>query len=339
MLIGSNIVRCSRLQLIISFLQAFYQSLGVELKGRLDDARRQTLEELCAKKPNQIVYPLSEEEKSKKLIELGELLLYLKRFYDDSDNDRYHLIERLLGDQYQIEGERTKLRDGKEIPADSIQSPHDPDAAYRKKSHQTVNGYSVNVTETCNDDGLNLIVDVQTEKATKADVDFVEPALDIARDIVGPIGQAYMDGAYQSPDNQAYGEYNDIERIFTGTQGAQGKFEFVESDNDLVVIDKLTGAEIIPHEYKPGHYNIELPDGKWRYFKPEQIESSKRRQELKNLPKEKRNRRNNVEASVFQLSYHSRNNKTKYRGMFKNGVWAKCRAIWVNLVRIKNHAQ
>lgn len=338
-LIGSNIVRCSRLQLIISCLQAFYQSLDAALKGRLDVARRQTLEELSAKKPNQIVYPMSETEKSKKLIELGELLLYLRRLYDDSDSERYHLIERLLDDQYQIEGERTILRDGKEIPADSIQSPHDPDAAYRKKSHQTVNGYSVNVTETCNDDALNLIVDVQTEKATKADVDFVEPALDNARDIVGPIDQAYMDGAYQSPENQEYGEDNDIEMIFTGIQGAQGNFEFIESDDGLVVLDKSTGAVTTPIEYKPGYYKIRLLDGKWRYFKPEQIECSKRRQELKNSPKEKRNRRNNVEASVFQLSYHSRNNKTKYRGMFNNGVWARCRAIWVNLVRIKNHAQ
>lgn len=338
-LIGSNIVRCSRLQLIISCLREFYRSLDDERKGQLDNARRETLEELTAKKPNQIVYPLSEEEKSQKLVDLGELLLYIKRLYDDSDSDQYQIVERLLDDQYQIEDEQTVLKDGKEIAADSIQSPHDTDAAYRKKSHQTVNGYSVNVTETCNDEGLNLIVDVQTEKATRADVDYVETALEKAKDIVGPVNQVYMDGAYQSPENQTYGEENDIEMIFTGIQGADGRFEFIESADGLSVLDKSTGIATEAVEYKPGHYKIRLVDGKWRYFKPEQIKCSKRRQELKDLPKEKRNRRNNVEASVFQMSYHSRNNKTKYRGLFKHRAWATCRAIWVNLVRIKNHVK
>lgn len=338
-LIGSNIVRCSRLQLIISCLQSFWKSLPDDPRSRLDNERRETLDELCKKKSNQIVYPLSEEEKAKKLIELGELLLYLKRHYNDSDSDQYHLVQRLLDEQYQVEGDKTMLKPGKEISADSIQSPHDTDAAHRKKSTQSVNGYSINVTETCNDDGLNLIIDVQTEKATKADNDYVQPALDKAKDIVGPIEQAYMDGAYQSPDNQAYGEANEIEMVFTGIQGAKGNFEFFKTDDGLLVLDKSTGTVTKAVEYKDDHYKIKLPSGKWRYFKPEQIECFEKRKELENLPVEVRNRRNNVEATIFQLSYHSRNNKTRYRGQFRNKVWATCRAAWVNLIRIRNYVK
>jgi transposase-like protein DUF772 len=338
-LIGSNIVRCSRLQLIISCLQSFWKSLSDDLQGQLDDDRHKILDELCKKKPNQIVYPLSEEEKAQKLIELGELLLYLKRYYNDSDSDKYHLVQRLLDEQYQVEGDQTILKPGKEISANSIQSPHDPDAAYRKKSHQTVNGYSINVTETCNDDGINLIVDVQTEKATKADNDYVQPALDKAKDIVGPIEQVYMDGAYQSPDNQAYGETNEIKMVFTGIQGAKGNFEFVKTDDGLLVLDKSADTVTEAVEYKDNHYKIKRSDGKWRYFKPEQIECFEKRKELENLPVKVRNRRNNVEATIFQLSYHSRNNKTRYRGLFKTNVWATCRAAWVNLIRIRNYVK
>lgn len=338
-LIGSNIVRCSRLQLIISCLQSFWKSLSDALQDRLDDDRRKALNDLCRKKPNQIVFALSEEEKSKKLIELGELLLHLKRHYDDSDSDKFPLIERLLDEQYHIEGDQTKLKPGKEISADSIQSPHDPDAAYRKKSHQTVNGYSINVTETCNDEGLNLILDVQTEKATQADTDFVKPAIDNAIDIVGPIEQAYMDGAYQSPDNVEYGESKEIDIIFTGIQGAKGNFEFVRTDNGLLVLDKATDTVIKAVEYKDDHYKIKGPNGQWRYFKPGQIECFERRKALENLPPEVRNRRNNVEATIFQLSYHSRNNKTRYRGQLKNKVWATCRSAWINLIRIRNYVK
>ncbi|MCP4614609.1 MAG: transposase [Planctomycetes bacterium] len=336
-LIGSNIVRCSRLQLIISCLQAFWKSLSKEQQERLDDNHRQSLDELCKNKPNQIIFPMSEEEKGQKLIELGELLLHLKRLYDDSDSDKFQLVERILDEQYQIEDDQTKLKPGKDISADSIQSPHDPDAAYRKKSKQTVNGYSINVTETCNDEGPNLIVDIQTEQATQADNDFVKPAVDNAMDVVGPVEQAYMDGAYQSPDNVQYGEAKEIDIVFTGIQGAKGNFEFIKTDDGLLVLDRTTGTTVEAIQYKDNHYKIKLPGGRWRYFKPEQIECFERRKALESLPVEVRNRRNNVEATIFQLSYHSRNNKTKYRGRLKNKIWATCRATWVNLIRIRNY--
>ncbi len=36
----------------------------------------------------------------------------------------------------------------KQIAADSVQNPNDPDAEYRQKGQQKVKGYSVNITET-----------------------------------------------------------------------------------------------------------------------------------------------------------------------------------------------
>jgi hypothetical protein len=338
-LIGSNIVRCSRLQLIISCTQTFWKSLSDELQGKLDKDRRVILDELCEKKPNQIVYPMSETEKSQKLIDLGELLLHLQRFYSDSDSDQYPLLKRLLDEQYQIDDDKTVLKPGKEIPADSIQSPHDPDAAYRKKKAQIVNGNSVNVTETCNDEGLNLIIDIQTEKATWPDTGYVQPALNNAKDVVGPIKEAYMDGAYQSPGNILFSEENHIDLIFTGIQGAKGNFEFIKTDSGLQVFNRETGEIVEAIEYKPSHYKIKLPSGQLRYFKPKEIECFERRKAIDNLPSEVRNRRNNVEATIFQLSYHTRNNKTRYRGQFRNSIWAISRSIWINLVRIRNHVK
>ncbi len=338
-LIGSNVVRCSRLRLIISCIQEFWKSLSDDLRFKLDEDCRMVLDELCQKKSNQIVYPMSEEEKSQKLIELGDVLLHLQRHYDDSDSGKYFLVEQLLDEQYRIEGDKTTLKPGKEIPADSIQSPHDPEAAYRKKNTQTVVGNSVNVTETCNDEGLNLIVDVQVEKATHADNYFLKPALDNAKDVVGPIKEAYTDGAYQSPENVKYGQANEIEIVFTGIQGAKGNFEFIKTDSGLLVFDRKIGETVEATEYKADHYKIKLPSGKWRYFKPAEIECFYRRKGIENLPTEKRNRRNNVEATIFQMSFHTRNNKTRYRGQFKNKMCAVSRAVWVNLVRIGKHVK
>lgn len=338
-LIGSNIVRCSRLQLIISCLQAFWKSLKSDLKAQLNDDKQQTLNDLCNNKPNQIVYPLSEEEKSQMLLDLGVLLLELQTKFDDSDSDHYHLIKRILDDQYRIEDEQPVLKPGKEISANSIQSPHDPDAAYRNKKQQSVNGYSINVTETCHDQGLNLIVDIQTEKATFADVNFVEPALNNVQSILGEVKTSYQDGAYQSPDNKTFGEDNDLELIFTGIQGAKSNFEFIPTNDGMLIRDIEANVLIDATEYKDGHYKIIQSNGKTRYFKPDQIKNYEQRLEQEKIPGEVKNKRNNVEASIFQLCYHTRNNKTRYRGKFKTKAWALARSMWINLIRIRNYVQ
>ncbi|NEV64871.1 transposase [Thiorhodococcus minor] len=55
------------------------------------------------------------------------------------------------------------------------------------------------------------------------------------------------------------------------------------------------------------------------------------------MPRELFNRRCNVEASVFQLVYHTRNKKLKYRGKVRVQLWAFCRAAWINVRRITLH--
>jgi hypothetical protein len=55
------------------------------------------------------------------------------------------------------------------ISAKSVQSPHDTDCHYRNKDTQKVKGYSINITESCDDDKenqLNLIGHVDVRKAS-----------------------------------------------------------------------------------------------------------------------------------------------------------------------------
>jgi len=48
---------------------------------------------------------------------------------------------------------------------------------------------------------------------------------------------------------------------------------------------------------------------------------------IEDIPQSEKNRRNNVEASIFQLSYFTRNNKTRYRGLAKHKWWAYHRSL------------
>lgn len=37
---------------------------------------------------------------------------------------------------------------------------------------------------------------------------------------------------------------------------------------------------------------------------------------------------------MFQISYHTRNNKTRYRGLVKHVMWACSRCMWINFIRL-----
>lgn len=80
-----------------------------------------------------------------------------------------------------------------------------------------------------------------------------------------------------------------------------------------------------------------IPSGlTYRYFTQKQIDSCQLRKMIEQTPMGKKNLRNNVEASIFQVCLNTRNNKTKYRGKIKQKMWATLRCLWINLVRIKN---
>ena len=77
-LMGSNITKNSRLQLILECLKVFWKSLDDEQKKGLSLDDRKRLSELTEKTPGQVTYRLSDEEKEEQLKSLGGLLLRLQ---------------------------------------------------------------------------------------------------------------------------------------------------------------------------------------------------------------------------------------------------------------------
>jgi len=339
-LLDSNLATCTRLQLIIGCLQEFYKSLTDEQKASLEEADRALLQRLRAKRPSQIIYGLDEATKKTWLEDFGALLLRLHRNESLQSSPRYALIERLLLEQYQIEGtgegQRVELKAAKEISADSLQSPHDEEAAYRKKKDETVRGYSANVTETCGE-GLNLIVDVQIEPATTADNTYLKGAVENSEAVLGSTAaEISADGAYYSEQNEAYAKEQDKEIHYTGFPGKAGRYDYERSEEGIVVIDRVSGERQIAEEYKPGRYRFRA-EGKWRYITDKDIDTAECRRRTDNLPRELFNRRCNVEATIFQLCYHTNKKKLKYRGKFAAQLWVVSRAAWINMRRIASY--
>ncbi|MEA3451079.1 MAG: hypothetical protein U9Q83_04165 [Bacteroidota bacterium] len=220
----------------------------------------------------------------------------------------------------------------------SVQSPHDTDCDFRSKTGKKTKGFSHNVTETCDTDNtVNLITDVQVEVATTADSDFIKPAIKNSQEILPDnIENIHADGAYNSEENQRFTTKNDINFYLTGFQGKPGRYDLEFHGKILQVTDNQTKTQVPVTITKNNKYRIKTETG-YRYFTNKEIESCCLRKQVNELPKEIRNKRNNVEASIFQLAYRLRKDKTRYRGKFKNKIWAILRSLWVNFVRIANN--
>ncbi len=205
----------------------------------------------------------------------------------------------------------------------------------------------MNITETCDDtdeqkDKPNLIVNVQVKGgASAADNDYLEEAITNIRENVSAdtIEKVYADGAYQSKDNREFAEKNSIELITSGLQGRQSKYDLEMKDGELVVTHIETG-EIVPACKTGDKWRIATGGGrnKYRYFTDEQIATADLRRKLAAVPQEEQNKRNNVEATIFQYCYHTRNNKTRYRGgLLKHKLFTFARCLWINHVRLGNY--
>src|SRR5690606_37823465 len=80
-------------------------------------------------------------------------------------------------------------------------------------------------------------------------------------------------------------------------------------------------------------WRIKVGNG-YRYFSQKELDISLVRKKIANTPIEVLQKRNNVEATIFQLAYHYPNGKSRYRGLIKHQMWANIRCLWVNFVRL-----
>lgn len=340
-LMGSNIALFSRYEIIHYTLCMFFKTLDKAAKSTLSATDLEQLEKLTTEEPLKIVYRSTREELKNRLQPIGIIGYKLLALFGNLQTESFLLFQRVFNEQYKVsENQQIELRPKEDISSSSVQSPHDPDSAYRNKGSQKVKGYSANITETCSEGNLNLITNVIVEKANTPDTAFVEPAIQATIEVTDQmVEKIYADGAYQSPANDDCCE--NIDMVFTGIQGAVSRYDLEMTPEGLLVTDTKTGeikqAVLVKKQKnsREDRWKIQTPTG-YYYFSQQAIRTSHMRREMKGRPIEELHKRNNVEATIFQFGLTLRNNKSKYRGLIKQKTWAYCRCLWINLVRIIN---
>ena len=211
-LIGSNIARQSRYELIHTTLAKFLKAVTLScLSHEQQEQAKAYVEEDSSK----TVYRSDADTLQSRLPPIGEFIHGDPCRLFPGYSSVYALLKRVFDEQYLVgEDGKVALRDKKTISANSVQNPNDPDASYREKHDQKVQGYVSNFTETVeerDEEGKikkpSIITSVQVETASFADCHFVEEAVENSERVTeSTVEDLYADGAYQSPENRKFAE-------------------------------------------------------------------------------------------------------------------------------------
>ena len=342
-LLGSNIGWYSRYRIVHETIRKYCIANEIQ---ELDGEEREQLAAVLFEKAEAVTYRNTKDEVQRRLEGLGAVIYRLLRVYGAEGNKEYGLLKRVFEEQYEVvsgvgggKKKRVKLREkGK-----SVQNPHDQDSEYRDKGGNKVKGYSVNVTETCDEGKLNLIVGIQTEGCGTADVEYLQEGLQKAQEVVTEkIEEVYTDGAYHSPENQEYCKEKGIDWTLRGIQGKPSKYDLSDDEEgNLVVVNRESGERLDAKRSKsrnpkaPERWVIKDGENRPIYFEKKDVKTCELRKRLEGIPKERLDIRNNVEATIFQVGYHYRGDKSQYRGLEKHLMWGVSRSIWVNFRRIQ----
>ena len=112
-----------------------------------------------------IGYRIKGEEVREKMDEmLRDAMAMLEECPDElKKSEAFSSLERMIDDQSKMTEDGRILKAGEEISPESMQTPHEPDATYRKKSGKGNVGYVGNIVEAC-DGGKILITGYDLQK-------------------------------------------------------------------------------------------------------------------------------------------------------------------------------
>jgi len=345
-LLGSNIAWYNRYELVHETLYQAYRGLKVQFARVLSEVEFNFLKVTLGEAGKNVSYRSNKLELENKLTQLGSIIYKIISHIEGNTVKSIENLRKVFEQQYEVIGDTVIPLPKQQLKATCIQSPHDTDCHYKQKGNKQTKGYSINTTETCNpENNVNLITNVGVESASKTDNDHLIPAVEATQEILSqPIETLNTDGAYHSFPNENYCREKGIDHIIGTLTGNQARHNYSFNENNELEATNIHTNEVFPCIPVKTKNPDAIPKwrfyddtGKRKYITQIDVDASMLRRQIKARTKEEVNLRNNVEATIFQLGYHYRGNKSRYRGLTKHRMWANLRCIWINFMRIRKY--
>ncbi len=275
----------------------------------------------------------------------------------------YQVLKRVFEEHFVWNEEEQRPKQGEELSADSLQSPDDMEASYRKKRDEDYVGYVANVTETCDpENDLQLIVHMQTESNVKDDAAMLEEALPELKERYD-VEEMNTDGGYNSEGVDELMRDLKIVQNQTAIRGGApcpdrvGLADFIIDTEEQGCPEQLTCPGGQSTMVEPGRFILrfdaeqcaecplralcnvppEEPSGKAvLYLDQRQVDVALKRQRLLTMQQSGENIRSAVEAIVRSVKHPFRG-KLPVRGKFRMASMLLASALMVNVRRIHAH--
>ena len=344
--IASNIRRLSRLQLLVTVLQRTHRMLSPADQNHWQADFAPYLKGSAGQYTWRLKGQAAYDQHLQAIGELmAQLVTELAPTYQEQET--YQLLVRVFAEHFQTtDDDGIDPKDGAELSADSLQSPDDPEATFRRKRGEGYVGYVANITETSlPDNDFQLILKVQVEPNITDDAQMLA---DIIPDLKARTDLKLMDtdGGYGSPKVDEVADEYDVDLRQTALRGrtptagafnlADGEWE-LEPDTHRPLTVTLPSGERLTVEpgRKADRFIIRPPAAKPIYFSRQALAVALRRQRSRQPLPDGKNPRAAVEATIAAIKRPFGNDKAPVRGKFRLAMMVIGSAAMVNLRRIQ----
>lgn len=370
-LLGSNIRQRGRLQLLVEVLQRVVRMLNETDQARYAELFAPYLQGHSG----HYIYRLKKEDYPAHLQQIGEhmqlLLDELRPAY--GQEPAYAVLERVFGEHFQVVEQAVAAKAEKDLSAQSLQSPDDLEATFREKNGKGYQGYSANLTETCDPENpFQLITKTQTAANSTDDSQLLAEALPDLKQRTG-VSQIYSDGGYGGTLSDPVLQEQKVELIQTAIRGRQPNPELLHLADFEIKLDEGSGkplqitcpqgqkVAVHPTSQKKGFVAAFDPtlcatcpylekgqcptqpgirDGRLRLrFTQAAAQTAQRRRRSQEQKKSAGNRRAAVEATVRSVKHPFPTGKLPVRGLFRVSCLVIGSAAVTNVRRIQRYLQ
>jgi hypothetical protein len=176
----------------------------------------------------------------------------------------YEQAKRVFHEHFCFEEEQLIIKKGKDMGGNTLQSPDDPEASYRRKNEENARGYVANITETCDpENDIQLITAVSVEPNTTDDQKLLEVDIQELKERTD-IEEVVTDAGYTGPVAASALEAAEVNQTATAIKGRKKQDDTIGLDD--FKINRTKDGDID---------SLECPNGKkgevkkaqkaWRY--------------------------------------------------------------------------
>jgi len=363
-LIESNIQDYTRISLLVELLRRLYQILSKQ-----DQEAYFFLFKPYLKGGEKFAYELKPSDKERQLEALGQVYYSLNQLLSASYKEQvvFQTFIRAYQDHFKINEQEAvvevEVRKGN-LGSDTLQSPDDLDATFRKKREELHHGFVAFGVETCHPDNeLNLVTAIDAATNNTDDTTFLEENLEQMVERTPKLKELHGDGGFGSESIDELAAATGVDIIQTAVKGRkaevpisiQGEEEqgfMVDCPNEKQPIVRamatkknykasfdLSICKACPfRERCPAFKNQSIKKNLATfYFPAEAALMQKRHKAVQNLPKERQTLRAGVEGLMGQMHRGAKHTgKLKVRGLFRTKLYVFAMGITINFERIYN---